>query len=129
MTGMSHGARNGTLEFFVGASTDDFEDMLPRLRVMGNPERIFHVGPRGAGYVVKLIINQLWFAHTVALGEMMALGVKSGVNPGVPTLRSWQPGNAVLQQLGSPAFCLIPTTTIPSQPLRTRALLSHLQTN
>lgn len=83
VTGMSHGARNGTLEFFVGASTDDFEDMLPLLRVMGNPERIFHVGPRGAGYVVKLIINQLWFAHTVALGEMMALGVKSGVNAGV----------------------------------------------
>jgi len=83
VTGMSHGARNGTLEFFVGASAEDFEDMLPLLQVMGNPERIFHVGPRGAGYVVKLIINQLWFSHTVALGEMMALGVKSGVDAGV----------------------------------------------
>lgn len=83
VTGMSHGARNGTLEFFVGASTADFDDVLPLLQVMGNPERIFHVGPRGAGYVVKLIINQLWFNHTVALGEMMALGVKSGVDAGV----------------------------------------------
>lgn len=83
VTGMSHGARNGTLEFFVGASTKDFEDILPLLQIMGNPERIFHVGPRGAGYVVKLIINQLWFNHTVALGEMMALGVKSGIDAGV----------------------------------------------
>ena len=83
VTGMSHGARNGTLEFFVGASPEDFEEALPLLQVMGNPERIFHVGPRGSGYVVKLIINQLWFNHTVALGEMMALGVKSGVDAGV----------------------------------------------
>ncbi len=83
VTGMSHGARNGTLEFFVGASESDFEDMLPLLQVMGNPDRIFHVGARGAGYVVKLIINQLWFTHTVALGEMMALGVASGLDAGV----------------------------------------------
>jgi 3-hydroxyisobutyrate dehydrogenase len=41
---------------------------------------VLHVGGLGAGYTVKLMINLLWFAHLVATSEVLAIGVKSGVD-------------------------------------------------
>ncbi|MFJ6619944.1 NAD-binding protein [Kitasatospora sp. NPDC091335] len=38
---------------------------------------------QGAGYTVKLMINLLWFAHLVASSEVLAMGVKAGVDLGV----------------------------------------------
>ncbi|WP_257785494.1 NAD-binding protein [Lentzea guizhouensis] len=50
---------------------------------MGEEERILHVGGHGAGYTVKLMLNQLWFSHLVATAEVLAIGVKAGVDLGV----------------------------------------------
>ncbi len=86
VSGMSVGAANGMLQIFVGAEAADFERVLPVLRAMGDPDRILHVGGHGAGYAVKLMINQLWFSHLVATAEVLAIGVKAGVDLG--TLRS-----------------------------------------
>ena len=47
---------------------------------MGDPDRIFHVGERGAGYTVKLCLNLLFFIHVAAGAEVLTLGTKAGVD-------------------------------------------------
>jgi 3-hydroxyisobutyrate dehydrogenase len=79
VAGMSAGARNGTLQIFVGSTEDEFHALKNVFEGMGNPEKIIHVGNAGAGYAVKLMINQLWFSHLVATAEVLAIGVKAGV--------------------------------------------------
>jgi 3-hydroxyisobutyrate dehydrogenase len=83
VSGMSVGAANGTLQIFVGGEADDVERVRPVLEAMGDPDRILHVGGHGAGYATKLMINQLWFSHLVATAEVLAIGVKAGVDLGV----------------------------------------------
>jgi len=80
VSGMSIGAATGTLQIFVGGDADDVERLRPVFEAMGDPERILHVGGHGAGYAVKLMINQLWFSHLVATAEVLAVGVKAGVD-------------------------------------------------
>jgi len=80
VSGMSVGAANGTLQIFVGGEAADVERLRPVFEAMGDPERILHVGGAGAGYAVKLMINQLWFSHLVATAEVLAVGVKAGVD-------------------------------------------------
>ncbi len=79
VSGMSVGAANGMLQIFVGGEASDVERLRPVFEAMGDPERILHVGGPGAGYAVKLMINQLWFSHLVATAEVLAIGVKAGV--------------------------------------------------
>lgn len=80
VSGMSVGAANGTLQIFVGASPEQFDEVLPVLEATGDPERILLVGSAGAGYAVKLMINQLWFSHLVATAEVLAIGTAAGVD-------------------------------------------------
>jgi 3-hydroxyisobutyrate dehydrogenase len=80
VSGMSAGAEAGMLQIFVGGELADFHRALPLFEAMGDPNRILHVGGLGAGYTVKLMINLLWFAHVVATSEVLAIGVKSGVD-------------------------------------------------
>jgi 3-hydroxyisobutyrate dehydrogenase len=79
------GARDGTLQIFVGGATDDYLRMRPLLEVMGDRERILHVGSHGAGYTVKLMLNLLWFASVTLTAEALTIGVRAGVD--VATLR------------------------------------------
>lgn len=83
VSGMSVGAANGMLQIFVGGATEDVERLRPVFEAMGDPERILHVGGPGAGYAVKLMINQLWFSHLVATAEVLSVGVAAGVDLGV----------------------------------------------
>ena len=83
VSGMSVGAANGMLQIFIGGDADDVTRLRPVFEAMGDPERILHVGGHGAGYAVKLMINQLWFSHLVATAEVLAVGVKAGVDLGV----------------------------------------------
>ena len=85
VSGMSVGANNGTLQIFVGSTDDEYSKLRHVFEGMGDPERIIHVGKHGAGYAVKLMINQLWFSHLVATAEVLAIGVKAGVE--LETLR------------------------------------------
>jgi 3-hydroxyisobutyrate dehydrogenase len=79
------GARDGTLQIFVGGATDDYLRLRPLLEVMGDRERILHVGSHGAGYTVKLMLNLLWFASVTLTAEALTIGVRAGVD--VATLR------------------------------------------
>jgi 3-hydroxyisobutyrate dehydrogenase len=81
VSGMAKGARNGTLQIFVGGPAGLYERHLPVLRAMGST--VLHVGPHGAGYTVKLMLNLLWFAHLVATAEVLTVGAKAGVDLGV----------------------------------------------
>jgi 3-hydroxyisobutyrate dehydrogenase len=85
VSGMASGARAGTLQVFVGGSAGAYRRVRPLLEAVGDPERILHVGPHGAGYTVKLMINLLWFAQLTATAEVLTVGVRGGVD--LATLR------------------------------------------
>src|SRR5260370_6208074 len=80
VSGMASGAAAGTLQIFVGGDAGTYLSVRPLLEAMGDPERIIHVGPHGAGYTVKLMINLLWFAHLTASAEVLAIGTRAGVD-------------------------------------------------
>ena len=86
VAGMVKGATAGTLQVFAGGDAADVKRVLPVLHAMGDPECVVHVGPRGAGYAVKLCLNLLWFIHAQATAEVLVLGAKAGVD--VETLRT-----------------------------------------
>lgn len=79
VAGQATGAQAGTLSIYVGGKQHALERVRPLLEAMGNPERIFHLGPSGAGYTVKLLLNLLWFVQSVATGEVLSVGVRAGV--------------------------------------------------
>jgi 3-hydroxyisobutyrate dehydrogenase len=80
VAGQSIGAQAGTLAIYVGGSDQAFARARELFDVMGDPERVFHVGPSGAGYTVKLLLNLLWFIQSVAVGEVLSVGVRAGVS-------------------------------------------------
>lgn len=80
VAGQSIGAKAGTLAIYVGGEERVFARVRPLLEVMGDPQRIFHLGPSGAGYTVKLLLNLLWFIQSVATGEVLSVGVSAGVS-------------------------------------------------
>jgi 3-hydroxyisobutyrate dehydrogenase len=79
VAGQSIGAQAGTLAIYAGGDVTVFERARPLFEAMGDPERIFHVGPNGAGYTVKVLLNLLWFIESVAVGEVLTVGVRAGV--------------------------------------------------
>jgi 3-hydroxyisobutyrate dehydrogenase-like beta-hydroxyacid dehydrogenase len=74
-------AASGTLSIMVGASAALFARIEPLLRYMGSD--VTHCGAIGCGQVVKLINNTLVFEHVAALAEMMVVGERAGVAPGI----------------------------------------------
>jgi len=100
VSGGSQGAVNGTLTIMVGGEREIFEQALPALAAMGKQENIFHVGPIGAGEVVKIVNNILCGAIAAAIAESFVLGVKAGADVetmakviGVSSGASWQLAN------------------------------------
>jgi 3-hydroxyisobutyrate dehydrogenase len=69
-------ARAGTLQLFVGGQPPVVERHRPLLQTLGTIE---HVGDHTAGYLTKLLVNFLWFAQGVALGEALVLAAREGV--------------------------------------------------
>ena len=80
VAGQSIGAQAGTLAIYVGGPREAFERALPLFGAMGDPDRIFHLGSHGAGYTVKLLLNLMWFIESVAVGEVLSVGVRAGVS-------------------------------------------------
>ena len=76
VTGAVDGARNGRLTLFAGGNDDDLDRVVPVLEHLG---LVIRSGELGAGNVVKLVTNQLWFIHAAAIGEGFALGMANGV--------------------------------------------------
>jgi 2-hydroxy-3-oxopropionate reductase len=79
VSGGDKGAIAGTLSIMVGGSDAAFERALPILSKLGTT--IVHVGPAGAGQVVK-VCNQVVVAVVIeAVAEALVLGAKAGVDP------------------------------------------------
>jgi 3-hydroxyisobutyrate dehydrogenase len=79
VAGQTIGAEAATLSVYVGGDADAFARALPVLEAIGDPQRIFHLGPAGCGYAVKLLLNLTWFIQAVATAETLMLGVRAGV--------------------------------------------------
>jgi len=79
VSGGDVGAKQGTLSIMVGGEAGDFARAEPVFAALG--KTIVHVGPHGAGQVVKAC-NQIVVAITyAAVSEALVLGSKAGVDP------------------------------------------------
>jgi len=105
VSGGSQGAINGTLTIMVGGEQEIFEQARPVLEAMGKKENILHVGPSGAGEIVKIVNNALCGAIAASTAEAFVLGVKAGADVetmtriiSVSTGGSWQLANQFAQR-------------------------------
>jgi 3-hydroxyisobutyrate dehydrogenase len=78
ITGGVPKAWEGKVTMFVAGEKSDFESVLPVFEGIG--DKIYYMGPLGAGLVTKLITNMLSFVHHVALGEGLMMGAKAGID-------------------------------------------------
>jgi len=80
VSGGDIGAINGTLSIMVGGEKPAFDTVKPILDVMGNPDKVVHIGAAGAGQLCKLC-NQMVIGGTLAVvAEAFALALKAGVD-------------------------------------------------
>jgi len=78
VSGGPWGAKSGTLSIMVGGETEVFERAEPLLQSMG--DKIFHLGPLGAGQTAKLV-NQVVAGGIMALvAEGFTLGKAAGLD-------------------------------------------------
>ena len=80
VSGGTTGSEAGTLSIMVGGKQEAFERVRPFLEAIGASEKIFYCGDSGAGDVVKLCNNISGIAQMMAVGEVLSLGVKAGVD-------------------------------------------------
>lgn len=78
ISGGSEGAANGTLSIMIGGNAIQVKRAMPYLKVMGRT--ITHVGPQGAGQLVKLV-NQVLVVNTMlAVSEALLLAQAGGLD-------------------------------------------------
>ncbi len=73
-------ARRGELTCYLGGPVEVFERRRALLSVIGAADRLHHLGGPGAGYLAKLLVNQLWFGQVVATAEALLLGQAGGLD-------------------------------------------------
>ena len=79
VSGGDVGAQAGTLAIMAGGDAAPFERCLPVLQAMGST--IVHVGPNGAGQVVKLCNQIAGGLNLLAAAEAVGLARRAGVDP------------------------------------------------
>ena len=72
-------AGSGRLVFLVGGAPAVLERARPVLEALG--AEIHHLGPLGAGHIVKLVNNVMSMCNVAVAAEAMVLGVKAGMDP------------------------------------------------
>lgn len=69
------------LQIFVGGEREAFDQHLPLLRALGGQsEQIYHAGPNGSGYAIKVLLNLLWFIHAAGTSEVLAMASRLGLD-------------------------------------------------
>lgn len=98
VSGGTQGAEAGTLTIMVGGDAGAFQRVQPLLEAMG--KNIFHVGPSGAGEIIKLVNNALVGVIAGATAEALVMGAKAGADVetmakvvGLSAGASWQLAN------------------------------------
>jgi len=79
VSGAVVGARAATLAIMAGGRKAVFEKALPVLRTMG--DKVFDIGPLGAGHAVKALNNYLGAAGTLAGFEALLIAQAFGLDP------------------------------------------------
>jgi 3-hydroxyisobutyrate dehydrogenase-like beta-hydroxyacid dehydrogenase len=72
-------AGSGRLVFLIGGEAAVIERCRPVLETLGS--EIHHLGPLGAGHVVKLVNNVMSMCNVAVAAEAMVLGVRAGMDP------------------------------------------------
>jgi 3-hydroxyisobutyrate dehydrogenase-like beta-hydroxyacid dehydrogenase len=72
-------ARERKLSFMVGGDRAVLDAVQPVLLAMG--ERIYHVGPNGAGSAMKVIVNLMIGLTVLTVAETLTLGRQAGLDP------------------------------------------------
>jgi 3-hydroxyisobutyrate dehydrogenase len=78
VSGGPSGAAAGTLTMMIGGAAEDYALARPVLDAIS--ARAPHVGPSGAGNIVKLVNNLLVAAHLVTTGEALRLSEAAGLS-------------------------------------------------
>lgn len=78
VSGAEWGAKAAELVFMVGGAPEDVEQARPVLNIMGRA--VHHVGPIGAGHVMKAVNNVITAATVVATAEAMEVGRAWGLD-------------------------------------------------
>jgi 3-hydroxyisobutyrate dehydrogenase len=107
-------ATEGKLSFMVGGERAALEAVEPVLRAMS--ERIYHVGPNGAGSAMKVIVNLMIGMTVLTVAETLTLGRQAGLDPnqmleilGVTAVSSphlKNKGKMMVERQFEPAFAL-----------------------
>lgn len=79
ISGMEARAIDGTLTVMCGGAQDTFNQVKPLLDLIGN--KILYMGPTGSGQLTKLINQLLFDINAAALGEVLPMAVKMGLDP------------------------------------------------
>ena len=100
VSGGDLGAKAGTLAIMVGGDADVFERCRPVFEAMG--KTIVHVGPSGAGQVVKLCNQVAGGLNLLAMAEAITLARRSGVDPArmLEVVSNGAAGSWMLSNLG-----------------------------
>ena len=107
-------AREGKLSFMVGGERAALDAVAPVLETMS--ERIYHVGPNGAGSAMKVIVNLMIGMTVLTVAETLTLGRQAGLDPqqmleilGVTAVSSphlKNKGRMMIERQFEPAFAL-----------------------
>jgi 3-hydroxyisobutyrate dehydrogenase-like beta-hydroxyacid dehydrogenase len=79
ISGMEARAVDGTLTVMCGGAREVFDQVKPFLNHIGN--KILYMGPAGSGQLTKLINQLLFDINAAALGEVLPMAAKMGLDP------------------------------------------------
>lgn len=83
VSGGNTGAAAQTLSVMVGGKKEVYEQCLPIFHTMGNPDKVVHVGPSGAGDIIKCCNNFLSCCCIQATTEAISVAAQNGIDPHV----------------------------------------------
>jgi len=105
VSGGPWGAQAGTLAIMVGGPADAYARAQPVLAAMG--KHLFHLGPRGAGQVCKLVNQMIGGGIMCLIGEGLALARKAGADmEQVASVIEVSSGNSTVFQARGKKFVL-----------------------
>jgi 3-hydroxyisobutyrate dehydrogenase len=81
--GSTDAAAGAMLKFLMGGSAETIEQLRPLLLSIGN--EIFHCGATGSGAAMKLVYNTMLAIQMAALGEVVGLAERAGLNTALAT--------------------------------------------